>query len=135
VYYNFLIFVTKLSILLQLGRIFDPHRSGWTHRSIWFLIVFNALFYLSTTVAQLLTCLPREKIWHPLVEGKCLDLGAMLIAGAAVNIISDFALLILPIVAIWQLQLSNMKKVGVSAVFITGLLYVVLLSPATVNLC
>jgi hypothetical protein len=121
VFYNPLIFLTKLSILLQYQRIFCPHRNG-IFRLIWALIIFNLLFYIAVMIPQILACSPREKIWHPLIPGKCLDLASILIAGAVVNIISDFSILILPIYSVWQLQLNTARKIGVSSVFATGLL-------------
>lgn len=124
VFYNPTIFVTKLSILLQYERLFCPHRAGWTHLVIWALIIFNLLFYIAVMIPQVLACNPREKIWHPYIEGTCLDLAAILISGAVVNVISDFAILILPLFKVWRLQLSASKKLGVSAIFATGLLYV-----------
>ena len=38
--------------------------------------------------------------------------------------VSDFTILLLPIVEVWRLQMSKHRKIGVSAVFATGLLYV-----------
>lgn len=38
--------------------------------------------------------------------------------------VSDFTILLLPIVEVWRLQMSRQRKIGVSAVFATGLLYV-----------
>jgi hypothetical protein len=73
-------------------------------------------------IPQIFACSPREKIWHPLIEGKCLDLASILISGAVVNIVSDFSILILPIYSVWQLQLNTARKIGVSSVFATGLL-------------
>jgi hypothetical protein len=107
---------------MQYDRLFCPHRTGWTHRIIYFLIAFNFLFYFAVTIAQVLACRPREKIWHPYLPGTCLDLAKILIIGAVVNLLSDISILILPLFKIWQLQLSHLKKLGVSAVFAFGIL-------------
>ncbi len=69
-------------------------------------------------------CTPRRKIWTPTVPGKCLNFSAILISGAIINIISDFAVLALPIGSVWQLQMATKHKIGISAVFAVGLLYV-----------
>ena len=42
------------------------------------------------------------------------------------NVVSDFYLLILPIPVVWQLQMPSKRKIGVCAIFMTGILYVVL---------
>lgn len=67
-----------------------------------------------------MACDPRERIWYPYIEGKCLDLATILISGAVVNVISRFAILILPLFETWQLQLPASKKLGLSAAFSTG---------------
>ena len=122
IYYVPLIYVSKLSILLQYMKLFIPNHTGKTYWSIHFLIWSNLLFYLAIMLAQIMECLPREKIWDPTVPGHCIDFTAVLIAGAVINVISDFLILVLPIGKIWQLQMSPKRKLGVSAVFTAGLL-------------
>ena len=113
---------TKLSILQQLMRFLCPHRSGWVHGMIWSLIILNAVFYAAISIPTFWACNPRSKIWRPYEDGTCVNLAAMLLANAAVNMISDISILILPVYKIWQLQLSIRKKIGVSSVFSAGLL-------------
>lgn len=84
------------------------------------LIVLNICFYLAVSIATIWSCIPRSKIWRPIEEGSCMNLGAMLIASAAINMISDIFLFVIPIYRVWQLQLSMKKKVGVSSVFLIG---------------
>ncbi|KAF2870184.1 hypothetical protein BDV95DRAFT_75571 [Massariosphaeria phaeospora] len=74
IFYNCLILVTKVSILLQLQRLFCPHRMGSAYRIIFFIAIFNLLFHVASTISQILTCSPQEKIWHPYVKGQCLNL-------------------------------------------------------------
>ncbi|KAF1961153.1 hypothetical protein CC80DRAFT_531866 [Byssothecium circinans] len=119
--YSPMMFLVKLSILLQLIRIICPHRKGWTYRTIWLLIILNALFYTAITITTIWACNPRRKIWRPFEEGTCLNIAATLITGAAVNMVSDISILVLPIMKVWSLQLSTAKKIGVSGVFSTGL--------------
>ena len=117
-----MMFLVKLSILLQLVRIICPHRRGWMYRAIRLLIVLNALFYAAITVTTVWACNPRHKIWTPSEPGTCISLAAMLISVAAVNAVSDMTILVLPVYQVWRLQLSTAKKIGVSGVFSTGLL-------------
>ena len=88
------------------------------HALIW----VNLLFYMAVMLVQIMTCLPREKIWNPSISGTCVDLARVLISGAVINVISDFSILILPIARVWQLQITKARKWGISAVFGTGLL-------------
>lgn len=45
-------------------------------------------------------------------------------AGGAINVVSDFAILLLPMVLISRLHMPLRKKIGVSAIFATGFLQV-----------
>ena len=122
IYYIPLIFVSKLSILLQYLKLFTPNHIGKTYWSIHFLIWSNLLFYLTIMLAELIECIPREMIWDSEVPGHCINISAALVAGAVINVISDFAILELPIGKIWQLHMSPRRKLGVCAVFSAGLL-------------
>ncbi|KAL8777881.1 MAG: hypothetical protein Q9213_007673 [Squamulea squamosa] len=42
------------------------------------------------------------------------------------NIVTDFALIIMPIPLLWKMHMNFQKKIGVAAVFATGTLYVLL---------
>lgn len=118
------IFLAKLSILLLYFRIFVTAKGSKTYYAIHFLIWFNFLFYLSNVPAEIWTCIPREKIWNPTLAGKCLDNHAIIISGGVINVVSDFGILLIPLVSIGRLQMPLEKKIGVSAVFATGFLYV-----------
>ncbi|KAL8857491.1 MAG: hypothetical protein Q9178_005985 [Gyalolechia marmorata] len=72
-------------------------------------------------LVQIFQCQPREKIWHPLLPGRCVDLAAVLISGAVINVISDLSILVLPVAKIWQLQMRTSRKLSLSVVFGTGL--------------
>ena len=113
--------MVKLAILVQLASIFAPTRDGmyWT---IYGLSVLTVLFYFACMMFRILACIPREKIWHPWLAGKCINSAAGILASAVLNTISDFVLLALPLSGIWRPQISRRKKWQVSAVFATGLL-------------
>lgn len=115
-------FILKVSILVQYLKIFVPYRSGKTYWAIHALIWANLMFYLACMLVGIMECLPRKKIWDPLVPGTCSNEFAILIAAAVINIVSDFSILILPIAKIWQLQITTARKWGISAIFGTGLL-------------
>ena len=120
-----MIFFIKLSILLQYLRIFAPTRKGnmfiyvGAHICIWSGLVM----YLVETVIDIDMCTPREKIWNPLLEtGRCFDIYATFKASGIYNVISDFAIFVLPMPSVWKLQLSFKKRILMTTVFATGLL-------------
>lgn len=117
--------MTKLAILLQYLRIFVPNKRSKTYYFTISLIWTNLIFYVVIGFCAAFMCSPRERIWNPLVPGECrLSLAGILIAGGVINIFSDFCVLALPLASIWQLQMATKHKIGISAVFAVGLLYV-----------
>lgn len=124
VIYGPTIFFAKLSILLLYLRIFVTGKGSKTYYAIHFIIWSNFLFYLSNLPTEIWTCIPRERIWDPTVDGKCLNNDAIIVSGGAINVVSDFGILLIPIVSIGHLQMPRAKKIGVLAVFATGFLQV-----------
>lgn len=121
--YGFVIFLIKLAILLQYLRIFVPLKTHnaffWTcHGLIW----LNCMYYLVCAFLNIFACLPINKFWKPWIEGHCLDFRAVNVSAAVINTASDFSILILPQHAIWSLQMSLRKKIGISILFLTGVL-------------
>lgn len=45
------------------------------------------------------------------------------VATAAVNVVSDFGILLLPLIGLRGLQMSTRRKVGIAAIFALGFLY------------
>lgn len=119
--YTLVIILTKASILLLYLRVFAPARTLRIiiHFNLW----ANVVFYIIGFFVTLLICLPREALWNPYIRNiKCLNAVAAELASAVFNVVSDFAILILPISMVWKLQMQRKKKLAVSAVFATGVL-------------
>lgn len=121
--YCLMVFFTKLSILLQYLRIFAPTRKGnmfiyvGVHLCIW----SNLICYLVLTVFAITLCTPRRKIWNPLMTtGHCFSIDAIYQFSGVFNVISDFAILILPMPCVWRLRLSLKKKILLTMIFATG---------------
>ena len=123
--YNPAAFFTKLSITLQIMRIFGGlHRGGvyWTcHAIIW----FNLAFQLAMMLVAIFHCQPQRKYWMPWIEGKCLAPGPPLLVSATISTATDIVLFVVPIFCIWRLQMSKKQKWGVSAVFATAFFAVI----------
>ena len=121
-FYPPMIFAAKLLILVQYLRIFAPIRGGFTFWATHFLIWTNFMFYVAIFFVVIFECTPREKIWKPARQGTCVKINAVFITTGTWNVFSDLSILILPIRAIWLLQMATRKKWQISAVFATGLL-------------
>ncbi|CAI6340150.1 unnamed protein product [Periconia digitata] len=113
-------FFSKLGLLLQIARIFSDKQRNYIFWASWTLIVANGILYLGVFLSFLLACWPREKIWNDRAPGRCIDTNASMISTSALNVVSDFAILILPIWSVLQLRMPVRRKIGVSAVFATG---------------
>lgn len=90
-----------------------------THTVIWSLFIF----YFVNTIFGIVLCSPREKIWNLLITtGHCFNTNAPAEATGIFNIISDLAILLLPVVPIWKLKMPLKKKLMIAAIFATGIL-------------
>lgn len=113
----------KASLLFQLQRTFAPTKIGVVYVTTQILIWGNFAFYFSLFLAVLFECVPQAKIWDPLISGGyCLNRDALMVAAGIVNLISDVAIFILPFWAIWKLHTALKYKLGVAAIFFTGLM-------------
>ncbi|KAK7738422.1 hypothetical protein SLS62_011399 [Diatrype stigma] len=116
-------FCAKYAVLRQIETIFLNHRrQSPVYKAIWLLIWMNLVFYTAISISFILACIPREKIWKPDTVGRCLDSYSSIIATSAINVVSDFTILVVPLVGIWQLQLPLRRKFGAAAVFAVGIL-------------
>ena len=69
--------------------------------------------------------MPRAAYWNPYIENAtCLDQNAAELVAATFNMVSDFAILIIPIYTVYTLQMKKNKKLATLAIFAVGLLWV-----------
>ncbi|MCJ1264234.1 hypothetical protein MMC22_004105 [Lobaria immixta] len=115
------IFFVKVSIVLQFKRIFVPLKKGTAYYSVQAIIWLNGIYYTVTFFAGIFTCVPRHKLWEPATPGHCLNSINWYVASGLVNVVSDFAILLIPIFCISLLQMPLKRKIGISVVFAIGL--------------
>ena len=105
--------------------IFTPSKSGVIYWAIHALIWGNLAAHGSAMIAFIVECIPEEKIWNPLYHGgHCINRIDVLVATGAINVASDILIFLLPLWAILQLHMAPKRKLGVTAVFATGVMYV-----------
>ena len=120
--YSPTILTAKLSLLALYLKIFRPNPT--LRYCIYFGMVFLALFYTSTFTSYGYLSIPKrgqsqlEAIFS-VDTAKDIPLG---ITQGAVNVVSDFGILIIPIPGVLKLQYPLAKKIGVLSIFMTGLL-------------
>ena len=120
--YGFTIFPAKLCVLLQMMRVFKGTNKDSVYWAIQALIWTNFGFYVSQFFGFIFACRPQAKLMHPEIPGVCIDRNALLLTSSAINIVSDFSILLLPVFAVWKLQMTVQRKLGIAAVFAIGLL-------------
>lgn len=120
------IMFTKLSILTLYIRIFQVKKMfrnlcyGMMAFTVVYLIMFFFLFAFN--------CNPPARTWHLIGwtgGGSCFDNIKTSYAVGGINIFTDVVILIMPIPLLSQLNLNFTHKIGLIAIFGTGILYVI----------
>lgn len=109
---------TKFSILLMFLRIFraPPVRKDRMFYAIWFVIWFNLLFCVALVMIVLLQCVGKTR--DP--TRACINTFAMATSASCINVVTDLAMLAIPIVAVWNLHMTKKRKLGLSVIFAVG---------------
>ncbi|KAI9898014.1 hypothetical protein N3K66_006374 [Trichothecium roseum] len=110
--------MVKISLLLIIARVF-----GGVHKQvkygIWALLAINGLYYTSGLFIKIFICHPISAYWMGQLD-KCLDQSAIVTADAIVSVISDLALLLLPVPLTCSLQMPLRKKLHVLGMLCAG---------------
>ncbi|KAI1409934.1 hypothetical protein F5Y13DRAFT_203079 [Hypoxylon sp. FL1857] len=114
------ILFARLSILLLYIRIFFPigtPRS--TFRWIIHIVIWlNLLYTISLILVTTLQCIPEHLPWG----SSCVNQWLILVMASTINIITDIAVLVIPIAAILKLHATKRKKWAIWALFAFGTL-------------
>ena len=113
---------TKLAILLQIKRIFHGTTRDSVHWLSISLMVLDVTYYIASAISEIAQCVPREKIWNPLLPGTCINNNTKVVVDGAFNFTIDLLIFMLPIYAILRLKMVIKRKLGICAIFATGLL-------------
>lgn len=114
------IFFAKLTLLLLYFRLFSFSR--WTGAAIYFGITATGVFYAATTVAYGTQCVRRPGQKWLVASERCTSTFDITYAQGTFGVVSDIYIFILPMSVLWGLQMSLSKKLGVAAIFLTGLM-------------
>ena len=84
---------------------------------MWTVIVFNVIF----TLYSIIVCTPRANVSDPsMTTGHCFDSDGFWRSSGIFNVLSDFAILVLPMPTLWNLQSSLKKRLLTMSIFATG---------------
>lgn len=96
----------------------------------YIVVAFVLSFGVGLILQAFLICRPFDKVWDPLLPGTCGSSKASFLADGIVNIIIDLTMIILPMPLVWQLQMSQQRKIALTVVFGLGILYVIRSEPS-----
>lgn len=120
VIYNASIVTTKLSILLLYHRIFPSRKFRYV---LWAVGTFVVCYSITASMVNIFQCVPVRSDWDPTVKAKCVNIGLDLIILSSINVVTDAAILCLPIQQIWNLKMSWIRKTQIAGLFLLGALY------------
>lgn len=109
----------KASVLSFYLRIFV---NKFMIRAVKVVMIWVALWSVGNILQVFLLCRPFAASYDPSIKGTCGDQKASFIAIGCFNVITDVAILCLPIPTIWALKATTRTKIALTAVFAAGFL-------------
>lgn len=110
---------TKLSILAMYYRIFC---FDYFKKMAMVIGGFCIAWVICITFIFIFICVPVQKLWYPELPGHCINQVATWIANAISTILTDLAILLLPMPQVWKLNLQTSSKIAISFAFALGFL-------------
>ena len=108
----------KLSILFLYLQVFFPSKR--TRVGAYILVGVVVAPWISETLTSAFQCIPVSSVWDHSIQGHCVDRVKMFQYYSIPNIITDIAMLILPIPATWSLKMNKLQKMAITFTFLLG---------------
>ncbi|KAJ6045521.1 uncharacterized protein N7446_012385 [Penicillium canescens] len=109
--------IVKISILLMYARIFPTRGFRIAAIILGSIVIGWVVAIICVSVFQ---CTPIAKAWNPTLSGTCINLKGSFIGNAVPNILTDIAILALPVHVVWGLHATVTHRLSVIAVFLLG---------------
>lgn len=84
------------------------------------MIAVLATYGTWTILSAWLNCIPVSKFWDDSVPGYCLNKEGLWFSNAAMHILTDLVILVLPMPVLNSLQLPKRQKIALMGVFALG---------------
>jgi hypothetical protein len=111
----------KAPILLLYIRLFSIEK--WLRITSYFILVATFIILMATSTVSAVLCAPGIHEITPLFLADCATKNSRFgIAMAVVAVVTDIIIIILPLPIVARMQLPLHKKIGLIAVFFTGIL-------------
>ena len=110
--------IPKIAILALYHRLF-PNKS--IRLGVRMILGVLVGLTISTVITGLSSCRPFAANWNPELPGAyCINKEAFFRYGSIPNILTDIAMLVLPLRIVWNLHTSTRLKIGLIATFTAG---------------
>jgi hypothetical protein len=86
----------------------------------WVLLGIIMVYTTWTLFGSIFACVPVKAFWTQDRSARCINQFAMWFVNAAINIATDFAIIILPLPVIKSLNLPRRQKQGLIGIFAIG---------------
>lgn len=71
-------------------------------------------------MSAFLNCIPVAKFWDPSIDGYCLSMKGLWFSNASMHIVTDLAILLIPLPALSALDLPRRQKIALMSIFALG---------------
>ena len=122
VVYSIAMNFAKIALFLLYYRIFASSRAATI--AICLGILLCSCYYISAAIVLLVLCVPRSHdSWiSPRSIARCRPTTRLGIPGGVFNLVSDLYIFVLPLPLLLKLQMPLRRKIGITALFLTGLM-------------
>ena len=107
----------KLSVCCMYLALFRPN--NYLRRATYFMIAFLITNAISWFIPSVAVCQPISAYWNQEPEN-CIDYQVFGVWISLPHIVSDLAIMILPLPVLWKMQLKRAKKLGLTITFLAG---------------
>ena len=108
----------KVSILLLYVRIFGRQR--YFRFTAYGLGLFTICWSIMVILVCAFQCQPVQYIWDKSIDGTCINALEFFVVGSTIDVVTDFAILLLPLPSVVRLQLSVFQRVSLVGIFLLG---------------
>ena len=117
VLYTVTTFAVKIAVLLLYRRIFSTARFK---KATNYVIAFNFACFLSFFLVVILQCNPVQSAWLDPNDPSCIDRVPLFKAAGVLGVVTDFVVLMMPMLVVWKLNASRQRKVALTGMFLLG---------------
>lgn len=122
---------TKLSILIFYRRVFTTRHKAFKI-ALYLVATFSLILGIASTIEFIVRCVPPQLFWERVylilgstppkpLDGWCMPQTLHLVIPLIADLVSEIAILILPVIGLWKVQLPMRKKMGLFFAFSLGI--------------